>query len=159
MIPTNFQEFDGEELREINPDVPARRASDTNLEIIAHKMSRIAAEFTEHKQDSAAAIDRLEQSMRYTHATLTESIQRAQEAAKSAEKSVKASVEEAMVSAFPYGDSDAHRKVHESYIREAEERAEFWRKMKEELAKYGLFAFIGFAGIALWTHFLKGPQS
>jgi hypothetical protein len=96
--------------------------------------------------------------MRYTHATLTESIQRASDAAKSAEKTVRATVEDAMHSAFPFGDSDAHRKVHESYIREAEERAEFWKNMREELVKYGLLAFIGFAGIALWTHFLKGPH-
>lgn len=157
---SNFQEFDGETLKPIEPttDLPVRRASDASLEIIAHKISRIATDLTEHKHESAKAIERLEQSMRYTHATLTESIQKASEAAKSAEKSVKSSVEEAMVSAFPYGDSDAHRLVHESYIKEAEDRAKFWQKMKEDLMKYGLFGFIGFAAVALWKHFLAGPN-
>lgn len=157
---TNFHEFSGDELKPIDTsEVQVRRASDASLEIIAHKVSRIAQEFTEHKHESAKAIDRLEQSMRYTHATLTESIQKAAQAAKSAEESVKTNVEEAMQSAFPYGDSDAHRKVHESYIKEAEDRAKFWRKMQEELMKYGLLGFIGFAAVALWNHFLKGPHA
>lgn len=155
----NFQEFDGEQMKAIDEsEFQSRRATDTNLEIIAHKMSRIAQEFTEHKQDSAESIKRLEASMRYTHATLTESIQKASAAAVNAEAAVKVAVTEAMESAFPYGDSDAHRKVHESYIKEAEDRAKFWRKMQEELMKYGLFGFIGFAAVALWNHFLRGPH-
>jgi phage-related minor tail protein len=157
---TNFQEFDGEHLKPIDTtDVPVRRASDASLEIIAHKISRIATDFAEHKHESTKAIERLEQSMRYTHATLTESIQKASAAAEAAKESVKTNVEEAMHSAFPFGDSDAHRKVHENYIREAEERVKFWKKLRDELAKYGLLAFFGFAAVALWKHFLQGPHA
>lgn len=156
---TGFHEFDGEDLRPIDPSlIPTRRATDTNLEIIAHKLSRIATEFSEYKQDNAEAIKRLEASMRYTHATLTESITRAADAAESAKESVADAIAEGMAAAYPDGDPDGHRHAHEAWIQKAEESAAFWKKMREELTKYGLIAFIGFAVVALWTQFLQGPH-
>lgn len=156
---TGFHEFDGENLHPIDPsNIPTRRATDTNLEIIAHKLSRIAAELSEYKADNTEAIKRLEQSMRYTHATLTESIQRAAEAAESAKISVKDTISEVMEAAYPDGDADGHRHAHEAWIKKTEENAAFWKKMREELTKYGLVAFLGFAAVALWQSFLQGPH-
>ena len=156
---SQFHEFDGEQLQPIDPSlITTRRATDTNLEIIAHKLSRIAAEFMEYKQNNAEAIKRLEQSMRYTHATLTESIQRAADAAESEKTSVNETMSEIAARAYPDGDPDGHRHAHEAWIRKVEENAAFWRKMREELTKYGLIAFLGFAAVALWQSFLQGPH-
>ena len=63
-----------------------------------------------------------------------------------------------MSEAFPAGDHEGHRRHHELVIKLAEEKAAFWKKMKEELVKYGLFGFLGWAVFALWAAFLSGPH-
>lgn len=64
-------------------------------------------------------------------------------------------VAQVLKDAFPDGDPDGHRRYHEASIKKAEEQAEFWTKMKVELAKYGLVLFLGWilyaAGQALLT--------
>lgn len=60
----------------------------------------------------------------------------------------KAIIADLLREAFPEGDHEAHRRYHESLIRAAEDRAAFWKKMRDELAKWGL---IGFTGWALWA--------
>lgn len=160
-MPSQFQSFDGESftpiLDETTP-IPTRRMTDTNLEIIAHKLSRIAADLTQVKEDNAKAIEHLEQSMRYTHATLSEATERAAKAAEIAKESVKEVVEEAMANAFPDGDVNGHRAAHEAWIKKVDESAAFWREMREELTKYGLIAFLGFVVVAAWQSFLQGPS-
>lgn len=155
-----FHHFDGDNLipHEEHTPAPARRMSDTNLEIIAHKISRLASEFSEYKADNAKAVERMEQSMRYTHATLTEATNRAAVAAETAKESVRTIVAEAMSDAFPDGDSAGHREAHEAWIKKVEESAAFWRQMRGDLIKYGLIAFLGFAVVAIWQSLLKGPS-
>lgn len=63
-----------------------------------------------------------------------------------------------MADSFPEGDPQGHRKYHESSIKQAEAKAEFWSKMRVELAKYGLLGFVGWAFYALWQAFLQGPH-
>lgn len=63
-----------------------------------------------------------------------------------------------MREAFPEGDPDGHRRHHELVIKEAEEKAEFWKKMRVALAQYGLLGFTGWALYVLWTAFLQGPH-
>lgn len=63
-----------------------------------------------------------------------------------------------MKDAFPEGDPDGHRKHHEAVIKAAEEKAEFWTKMRYEITKYGLIGFIAWAGGYLWLGFLQGPH-
>jgi hypothetical protein len=63
-----------------------------------------------------------------------------------------------MAKAFPAGDPDGHRRHHELVIRQAEERAEFWSKMRIALAQYGLLGFAGWAFWALWQAALQGPH-
>ena len=53
-----------------------------------------------------------------------------------------------MKNAFPKGDPDGHRKHHEALIKAAEEKAEFWKKMRYEITRWGLMGFLGWA---LWT--------
>lgn len=60
----------------------------------------------------------------------------------------KAMITEMLNEAFPNGDHQAHRRYHENLIKKAEDQAQFWKKMRDELAKWGL---IGFAGWALYT--------
>lgn len=59
---------------------------------------------------------------------------------------------------FPDGDPGGHRRYHEASIKAAEDKAAFWGKLKDELAKYGLAGFVGWAFYALWQAFLKGPN-
>lgn len=67
-------------------------------------------------------------------------------------------ISELVIAAFPGGDSDGHRRHHESIIRRAEESAEFWSAMRKELGKYGLIGFIGWAAYNLWKALLMGPR-
>ena len=63
-----------------------------------------------------------------------------------------------VMNAFPGGDIIGHKEAHQAWIRETERRAEFWRNMKMELAKWGLIGFTGWVLIQLWTGALKGPS-
>ena len=62
-----------------------------------------------------------------------------------------------VLKAFPGDDPDGHRRHHEAVIREAEAKAAFWEKMKYELVRWGLIAFLGWAAYSLWHTFLQGP--
>ncbi len=64
----------------------------------------------------------------------------------------------AIAAGFPDGDPDGHRRYHEAEIKRIERRADFWQKMRLELAKWGLIGFLGWAAVALWQQALKGPQ-
>lgn len=63
-----------------------------------------------------------------------------------------------MAAAFPEGDPTGHRKHHEAVIAKAEARAAFWRKMLEEITKYGLIGLIGWLALTAWSAFLQGPH-
>lgn len=63
-----------------------------------------------------------------------------------------------MADAFPEGDPKGHRKHHEAVIAKAEARAAFWRKMVEELTKYGLIGFLVWLATSAWQAFLQGPH-
>lgn len=63
-----------------------------------------------------------------------------------------------MVDAFPEGDPKGHRKHHEAVIAKAEARAAFWKKMLEEISKYGLLGFLGWLVTLAWSGFIQGPH-
>ena len=63
-----------------------------------------------------------------------------------------------MADAFPDGDSDGHRRRHESELKRLESRAKFWGTMATEISKWGLIGFLGWAVYALWQAFLLGPR-
>lgn len=63
-----------------------------------------------------------------------------------------------MEKAFPKGDAEAHRRYHEAEIAKIEASAAFWRKMREELTKWGLIGFIGWLIVMTWQGFLQGPH-
>lgn len=62
-----------------------------------------------------------------------------------------------MKNAFPEGDPDGHRKHHEAIIKAAEEKAEFWKKMRLAISQWGLLGFLGWAAYSLWLALLHGP--
>ncbi len=63
-----------------------------------------------------------------------------------------------MADAFANGDTVGHRKAHEAWIENTKEKADFYRKMRLELSKWGLLGFLAWAGYALWSAFLLGPH-
>jgi len=63
-----------------------------------------------------------------------------------------------MADSFPAGDPLGHKRYHEASIKAAEDRAEFWAKLRFELFKWGFFGFLGWAAYALWQAFLQGPH-
>jgi hypothetical protein len=63
-----------------------------------------------------------------------------------------------MADAFPAGDPGGHRRHHELVIKQAEERAAFWKVLRIEIAKWGLIGFLGWASWSLWNSFLQGPH-
>ena len=63
-----------------------------------------------------------------------------------------------MSAAFPEGDPTGHRKIHEADIERAKSKAAFWKKMAEEIIKYGLIGFLSWMCFAVWAAFLKGPM-
>ena len=66
---------------------------------------------------------------------------------------VAAEVATILTTAFPEGDPAGHRKHHEAVIAAAEENAEFWKKMRVEIGKYGILSLLGWAVLALWQVF------
>ena len=62
-----------------------------------------------------------------------------------------------MNKAFPMADPEGHRAFHEAQIQAAVDNAEFWKKMRFELAKWGLVGFIGWAvgviAVAVWAKY------
>lgn len=53
-------------------------------------------------------------------------------------------------SGFPNGDPVEHRKVHESYIEEAKERAELWHELRKKVLSGGVLAALGVIGSIVW---------
>lgn len=60
-----------------------------------------------------------------------------------------------MKDAFPEGDPDGHRKHHEAVIKAAEEKAEFWKKMRVSVSTWGLLGVLGWLGIMAWNGFIQ----
>lgn len=63
-----------------------------------------------------------------------------------------------MSDAFPEGDPKGHRRHHEAVIAKAEARAAFWKKLLEEISKYGLIGFLGWLVTLAWSGFVQGPH-
>lgn len=51
-----------------------------------------------------------------------------------------------LMNAFPEGDVDGHRRAHEAMIEAAREQAEFWRDLKQDVAKRSLWGLIRLIG-------------
>ena len=75
------------------------------------------------------------------------------------DKDREAIIAQLLAESFPAGDHESHRKYHERLIKADEERIAFWKKMREELTKWGLIGFVGwfiaFAGHAFWLEILR----
>jgi hypothetical protein len=54
--------------------------------------------------------------------------------------------------AFPDNDPDGHRRYHEAIIASIEDRGAFYRTLRDELAKKGLWALVIVVGLALWQY-------
>ena len=63
-----------------------------------------------------------------------------------------------VMEAFVDRDGPAHRRAHEVWIKETEERAAFWMDMRNSMAKWGLIGLAGWIFMQLWTGALKGPS-
>lgn len=61
--------------------------------------------------------------------------------------------------AFPEGDAESHRKAHERWIEKDKADREFWIKLNGDATRWAFIAVAGWAGLALWSAFLKGPAA
>ena len=62
--------------------------------------------------------------------------------------------------AFPNGDADGHRRAHEARIKEAEERAELYRRLRIKAGEMTVWAFlICVASVAIYYWNGHMPQS
>jgi hypothetical protein len=109
----------------------------------------------ERRHDASAALVHLVEALTQQVHEMREELRTNLEGLEATRKEV---IDQLLEEAFPGGDHKTHRKYHESLIQAAVEKAAFWKKMQEELTKWGLFGFLGWAFVALWSHFLQGPK-
>lgn len=51
---------------------------------------------------------------------------------------------------FPGGDPTTHRRVHEGYIRDADDRAALWKSVKEKIVSGAVYAALVAVAMAVW---------
>ena len=61
-----------------------------------------------------------------------------------------AAKQDRIATGFPADDPDGHRRAHELFIEQARDKAEFWKKMRDEVAKYGAIGVVGFICFWVW---------
>lgn len=54
--------------------------------------------------------------------------------------------------AFPNGDPDGHRRFHEAIIQKEEDKAQFYRTLRDKLVERGLWALLALLGAAVWLY-------
>ena len=62
-----------------------------------------------------------------------------------------AAKQDRIATGFPLDDPDGHRRAHEMFIEQARDRAQFWKKMRDEVSKYGLLGVVGFICLWIWV--------
>jgi len=63
-----------------------------------------------------------------------------------------------MSKAFPQGDPDGHRLEHELRMQAAKDRADFWKKLRDEIMTKGILGLLALAAVWIWAGFLRGPK-
>ena len=61
--------------------------------------------------------------------------------------------------AFPQSDPLGHRLHHEAVIKQAEEKAQFWKEMRIAVGKWAGIGLLTFLAGAAWTKFLAGSHT
>ena len=67
-------------------------------------------------------------------------------------------LEDLIRSGFPEGDPARHREVHEGYIREAKERRELWKSVREKTISSGVWAGLMMIAAALYNYLGNGGK-
>lgn len=62
------------------------------------------------------------------------------------------------LAAFPDGDPKSHCEYHELVISTMRDKHDFWKKMRYDLIRWGVFGFALWGLYALWRAFLLGPK-
>ena len=65
-------------------------------------------------------------------------------------------LEKLIKSGFPHGDPDAHRRVHETFISEAAERAALKKSIIEKIVTGGVWSVIVLVALAVWEYLKTG---
>jgi len=89
-----------------------------------------------HIQELQAGVKALDAKMTYHHGIFRDEVEK--------------SVVRVFEHSFPDGDPDAHRKVHEAWISEAQAKAKFWDEMRLAAAKWLGLGVLGFVATAIW---------
>ncbi len=61
---------------------------------------------------------------------------------------------DALHNGFPNGDVESHRRYHETLIAKAEARTAFYKDLRSDLTKKGLWAVVATVGIIAW-HYMQ----
>lgn len=108
------------------------------------------------KEELDAHIDRSE--MRHKELTdKIESLSQSTLAAVTGINQIATETHKLLKAAIPNGDAEGHRRAHEAWIRKAEKEEEFWLDVKKKAVGAVVTAAVLWAGLVLWSAFLKGP--
>ena len=109
---------------------------------------------TERRADTAALLLLVQQ----VHADVQVFSKRLDEQRRDEALQLAEAVATLMIKSFPEGDADGHRKAHEAQMQAVQARAEFWKKLLFEVAKYGVMGVLGWLALKVWVAFLAGPS-
>lgn len=61
-------------------------------------------------------------------------------------------------SGFPNGDPGRHREVHEGYIKEAQDRRELWKSVREKTISSAVWAGLMLVAAAVYNYLIGGKS-
>ena len=149
-------EWDGTERRGIDGITlqlmaEVRKAMESHEKAEAGEMHEIKTLIKENKRDSERRHDELGKRF--------DAMQQSTSALLFDNNKTTTEIHKMFKTAFPDGDGEAHRKAHEAWIEKDKAEREFWIKLKGDAIRWAFIAVAGWAGLALWSAFLKGPAA
>ena len=68
------------------------------------------------------------------------------------------SLQGTIVKAFPDGDPETHRRLHEEWSDKDKAEREMWAKLKQNTINWGVIAILSWVGLVVWGAFVQGPK-
>lgn len=136
-------------------------ASGDLVGVVLHFNERFDAHVKEEMERYKAIEDLIDQQMNASQVRFDETSSRLDHMMQSIEGFTQSMEERSpckhLLEAIPNGDFIGHRQAHTQMMTEAQEKADLWKKIKAEIAKWAVIAFTGWVGLLMWHGFLRGP--